>query len=201
MGFFKASAVALLIAGLSSGAERVWNFENDEVNEPARGLLGEEGTWRVVAVPGGGKVLAQTAQSPDTTFNVALAEQTQAKDLVLSVRIKAVAGKLDQGGGLIWRARDRENYYIARFNPLEDNFRVYKVVDGKRTQLQSADIKHGNDWFTIRVTMVGDHIECEYNGKKYLDVRDTTFPNAGKVGLWSKADAQSYFDDVRLEER
>jgi hypothetical protein len=114
----------------------------------------------------------------------------------LSVQMKAVAGRSDQGGGLIWRAKDAKNYYVARYNPLEDNFRVYKVVNGSRSEFQSATIKHSAGWHTLRVTMAGDHIECYYDGKKYLDVKDSTFADAGRIGLWTKADAQTHFDDL-----
>ncbi len=114
----------------------------------------------------------------------------------LTVRFHAIAGKFDQGGGLVWRAKDGRNYYIARYNPLEDNFRVYTVVDGQRTQLQNADIPRSDGWHTLRVTMRGDHIQCFYDGKKSLDVHDTTFTKPGHIGLWTKADARTRFDDL-----
>jgi hypothetical protein len=83
---------------------------------------------------------------------------------------------------------------------LEDNYRVYKVVDGTRSApFQKADIKHHDGWTTIRVTMKGDHIECYYDGKKYLDARDSTITGPGKIGLWSKADARSQFDQLTLK--
>jgi hypothetical protein len=132
-------------------------------------------------------------------FNIALVDDTNARDVDISVKLKAIAGELDQGGGLVWRAKDARNYYIARFNHKENNFRVYKVVDGKRSPpFQNADIKHHDGWTIVRVTMKGDHIECYLDGKKYLDVRDATFPDAGKIGVWSKSDAQSQFDDLVL---
>ena len=146
----------------------------------------------------GRKVLAQQEKNPDKVFNVALVTGTHAKDVDLSVKLKAVAGELDQGGGLIWRAKDKNNYYVARYNPLEDNYRVYKVQGGKRTMFKNADIPHTPGWHILRVTMQGEHIECFYDGKKYLDCSDSTFPEAGMIGLWSKADAQSYFDDLTL---
>ena len=119
----------------------------------------------------------------------------------MSVKFKAVAGKLDQGGGLVWRYRGAGNYYIARMNPLEDNFRVYRVVAGKRIQLATADVKAAaGQWHSLRIVQRGDHIECYFNGKKYLDAKDDTFKGAGKVGLWSKADAQTYFADLRASE-
>ena len=114
----------------------------------------------------------------------------------ITVRLKAVAGELDRGGGLVWRAKDKDNYYIARYNPLEDNFRVYKVEAGKRTQLQSARVPGDTKWHTLRVTMSGTRITCYLDGTKHLETDDPTFPEAGKIGLWSKADAQSYFDDL-----
>jgi hypothetical protein len=145
-------------------------------------------------------VLAQTASNANPVFNVVLIDDTNAKDVDISVKIKAVAGERDQGGGLVWRAKDAKNYYIARYNHLEDNYRVYKVVDGKRSApFQNADIKHHDGWTTIRVTMKGDHIECYYDGKKYLDVRDSTYTGPGKIGLWSKADARSQFDELTLK--
>jgi hypothetical protein len=90
------------------------------------------------------------------------------------------------------------NYYLARMNPLEDNFRFYKVVDSKRTQLVTKEgLKvPAGEWHALAVTQVGDRIECRLDGKPCLEARDKTFPNAGKVGLWSKADAQTHFDDL-----
>lgn len=192
-----------LLTGLLglAAAPRLWTFEDDAPGAPARGFTTASGTWGVVSLPEGGKALAQSASSPDDVFNVALADGASAQDLDLSVRLRAVAGKDDQGGGLVWRARDAKNYYIARFNPLEDNFRVYHVVAGVRTQLQSADVKYSSDWHTLRVTMTGDHITGGLDGKPLLDVRDATIKGAGMVGLWSKADARTQFDDLRLDKK
>ena len=190
--------VALLTTLRAGGEDKTsWTFDDDTPGQIAKGFTNEVGKW-VVASSDRGNALAQTAKSGDAEFNVALATSTNAKDVDISVRLKAVAGDNDQGGGLVWRARDAKNYYIARYNHLEDNYRVYKVVDGKRSMFQSANIKHNNAWHTLRVSMKGDHIECYYDGKKYLDVHDSTFTGAGKIGLWSKADAQSQFDDLTL---
>ena len=122
----------------------------------------------------------QKAKNDDATFNVALVEGTSYKDVDLSVRLKAVAGELDRGGGLVWRAKDKKNYYIARYNPLEDNFRVYKVEDGKRTQFDHAgrprrrEVAHAarDDGRAARSL-------CYLDGKKYLEAEDSTFPEAG----------------------
>jgi hypothetical protein len=162
---------------------------------------GQGSVWKVVAdatAPSGtGLVLAQTAESPNAMFNLCVAEGTRYKDVEARVAFKAVRGKNDRGGGIVWRYQDADNYYIARMNPLEDNYRVYKVVKGRRIQLGTREgIKiPAGEWHRLKVKMAGDHIECFLDGKKLLDVRDDTFQEAGKVGLWSKSDAQSYFDE------
>ena len=180
---------------------KIWNFDSDSTAVIAKGFTNDFGAWQVIAdplAPSKPNVLAQMAKSSSPEFNVTLITGTNYKDIDLTVRMKAVAGRIDQGGGLVWRAKDGKNYYIARYNPLEDNFRVYKVVDGKRTEFQSATIKHTDGWHTLRVTMAADHIECHYDGKKYLDVKDSTFTNGGRIGLWTKADAQTHFDDLTV---
>lgn len=185
---------ALMAAG---NAKRTWTFDDETTGQIAKGFTNEVGEWKV-APSDKGNALAQSAKNANSVFNLALAGDTDAKDVDLSVRMKAIAGETDRGGGLVWRARDGKNYYLARYNPLEDNYRLYKVVNGKRTLIQNADIQHSDGWHTLRVEMEGDHIECYYDGKKYLDAKDTTFTEAGKIGLWSKADAQSHFDDLTL---
>jgi hypothetical protein len=166
---------------------------------------GDGSVWKVVAddtAPSKkGYVLAQTAEGPDRMFNLCVAEDTRFKDGEISVAFKAVKGKEDQGGGIVWRYQDNNNYYICRMNPLEDNFRVYKVVAGRRMQLASTknDIKvPAGEWHTIKITMKGDQIECFLDGKKHLEAKDDTFKEARKVGLWSKADAQTNFDNLTI---
>ena len=112
--------------------------------------------------------------------------------------MKAIAGDIDQGGGIVWRAKDASNYYLARYNPLEDNYRLYKVIDGKRSLIVNADITHSDGWHTLRITMTGEQIACYYDGKKYLEGKDSAIKDAGQIGLWSKADAQSHFDELTL---
>jgi hypothetical protein len=202
MRTWKRSVAALLLIGCAAyggdGLKKTWTFEDDPAGSPPRGFTPGVGEWQVVTTDEG-KMLAQSAKNASPVFNVALVDGTNARDVDISVKLKAIAGEIDQGGGLVWRARDAKNYYIARFNHLEDNFRVYKVVDGKRSPpFQNAEVKHHDGWTTLRVTMKGDHIECYLDGRKYLGVRDTTFPEAGKIGVWSKADAQSQFDDLTL---
>jgi hypothetical protein len=191
---------ALLIGHVyaGEGGKRTWTFDDDETGVIAKGFTNEVGEWKVAASDNG-KALAQSAKNPNSVFNVTLISDTSAKDVDMSVRMKAIAGEHDQGGGLVWRAKDAKNYYLARYNPLEDNYRLYHIVSGKRTLIQNVDIPHTEGWHTLRVTMTGDQITCYYDGKKYLEAKDSTLPEAGKIGLWSKADAQSQFDDLALE--
>jgi hypothetical protein len=164
---------------------------------------GEGSVWKVVAddtAPSkSGYALAQTAEGPGGLFNLCVAGDTSFKDVTVSVAFKAVKGKEDQGGGVVWRLQDSNNYYICRMNPLEDNFRVYKVIDGKRIQLGTKEgIKvPAGEWHRVEVTMKGDKIECSLDGKKYLEATDDAIAKAGKAGLWSKADAQTHFDEFR----
>jgi hypothetical protein len=190
--------------------ERGFRFSKDDRGKFPTGWKaaqtgkGEGSVWKVVAddtTPSKtGYALAQTAESPGAVFNICVAEDVEYQDLEISVAFKAIRGKNDQGGGLVWRYQDANNYYIARMNPLEDNFRVYKVVSGKRIQLKT---KEGSkvpvgEWHRIKVKQQGDHIECFLDGEKMLDAKDDMFPKAGKIGLWTKSDAQTHFDDLKV---
>jgi hypothetical protein len=188
----------------------LWTFDRDEVGDKPRGWSfsqtspsGVSPVWKVQAEAAGqekGHVLALAeATGKGRTFNLAIANRPLFKDLDLSVRLRAVAGKEDQGGGPIWRCKDENNYYVCRLNPLESNFRVYYVKDGKRKQLNSVDVENkAGQWYTVRVRMVGPKIECCLDGKKLLEADDGTFTEAGKVGLWTKADAATMFDDLAV---
>ncbi len=185
--------------------ETLFTFDDEEVGEmPAswsnaytgKGGLGK---WEIVE-GNGNKVLAQVSQkNGGYHFDVIVKDDTDYQDLEIEVDFKGVKGDEDQGGGPVWRYQDADNYYIARANPLEDNYRVYKVVDGNRKQLASAkfDIPSG-EWHKIKVRVIGNHIECFYDGKKFLDVKDGTFKDSGKIGLWVKADAVTWFDDLKI---
>jgi len=192
----------MLTSGLAAQtSEKSWNFDADKQGGIPEGFTVVLGDWKIVAepdAPSRPNVLAQMASNSGSTFNLIWVRGTNNKNVDISVKMKAVAGKEDQGGGLVWCARDSNNYYVARYNPLEDNYRVYKVEQGRRIQLQNADVKHSEGWHTLRVRMEGDHIQCYYDGGKYLDVKDSTFQVAGKIGLWTKADAQSHFDDLTM---
>jgi hypothetical protein len=165
---------------------------------------GKGSEWKVVADDSApsqsGFALAQTAAGPSALFNLCVKDGDAPADLELAVKMKAIAGQLDQGGGLVWRYADANNYHVARFNPLEDNFRVYKVVAGKRIQLGTKeDLKPAGPWVTVGIRMKGTEIECSLNGEKHLSVKDDTFAKPGKVGLWTKADAQTRFDQLTVQ--
>jgi hypothetical protein len=197
-GGVRTAALGLVVLAMGAAKIATWDFESDAVGKPARGFTTEVGRWEV-AQDGTNHVLAQLAENENRVYNVALVGGTSYKDLAISVRVKPRAGKLDQGGGLVWRAKDKDNYYVARFNPLEDNLRLYKVENGKRTQLDHADAPGDRDWRTLRITMQGREIAGWLDGKKLLVAEDSTFPDAGRIGVWSKADAQSFFDDLNAE--
>jgi len=182
----------------------VTHFDADKVGAVAAGWTSATGAWTVVgddSAPSKPNVLAQTAAGANPDFNVALADAPRVADVGLSVRLKAVSGKLDQGGGPVWRAADAKNYYVCRWNPLENNYRLYKVIDGKRTQIASVDLKADAGWHTVGAVMKGEAIECSFDGKKVLEVKDEALKAAGRVGLWTKADAVTHFDDFSVTGR
>jgi hypothetical protein len=193
------------------GKERAFKFNKGELGKVPTGWKVEKtgqgagGDWKVLedktAPSRSGLALAQVAKSPRGVFNICVAEDTNYKDVGLSVSFKAVAGDLDQGGGLVWRYKDQNNYYICRMNPLEDNYRVYRVVNGKRVQIGGKGglkVPTG-EWHRLKVEVQGNKMQGYLDGKKMWEVTDDTFKDAGKVGLWSKADAQSHFDEFKAE--
>lgn len=184
-----------------TSANRTWNFDADAPNSLPAGFIVYAGKWRVVVdatAPSPKQALMQLAESGGAVFNLALIPATSYADVDISVRMRAVAGTIDQGGGVVWHARDAKNYYVARYNPLEDNFRVYKVIDGRRSQFDTASIPRHAGWYTLRVMMRGSAITCYLDGKQRLKVSDRSLPGPGKIGLWTKADAQTMFDDLTV---
>ena len=205
--------LATLFGTLALGAdEQVRDFKFDKASlgkvppgwTMARTGKGQGSDWKVAAdetAPSRtGCALAQVAERPSAVFNLCVDNDSKYKDLEASVAFKAIRGKNDQGGGIVWRYQDADNYYIARMNPLEDNYRVYKVVAGKRIQLATKEgvTAKAGEWHTLTIEMKGDHIQCSLDGKKLLDAHDDTLKAAGKVGLWSKSDAQTHFDAFKV---
>ncbi len=193
----------VLCGAIGSGAAagemtRTWNFDSNPLAQAPVGFRTVKGTWSV-AEDGRNRVLAQTAKNSDSVFNVMLQTEVLFADVDVQVRLKANAGIVDQGGGIVWRAKNASTYYVARYNPLEDSFRVYKVIDGKRFQLGSIKAPGDNAWHTLRVTMRGAAIVCTLDDKFKMEVEDSAIRGYGRVGLWSKSDAQSVFDDFAAQ--
>ena len=206
------AAVGLACEAADKPAKEPFSFQSVQVGQLPPGWTathtghGTGSVWKVVddsTAPGVPKVLAQvSAAGNGSFFNLCVADRTSYSDVDVSVAFKATAGAQDQGGGPVWRYQDNDNYYVARMNPLEDNYRVYKVIRGERTQLGSANVQAPTGtWHKLRIVQKGDRIECYLDGKKYLDVTDDTFKDAGKIGLWTKADAQTEFADVKVSGR
>ena len=188
----------------------VWNFDREQPGTlPSEFSIGTlfdgrpAGDWQVLATERAKSpphVLAQLmAKGAEHAYKVTLVKGTVASDLTLQVSFLPIQGNADMGGGLIWRAADDRNYYLARANPLEQNIRVYRVVKGVRHLLQNFDqtitVKQ---WHTLRVTHQGCRVNVFYDDKQVFDLCDKTFHD-GKIGLWTKSDAVTYFDDLQLQ--
>lgn len=161
---------------------------------------GTPGTWRVADDGAGHRALMLAAtRNTGSTFNLLLAPGEHAADVALSVRLRALAGVEDRGGGLVWRCRDGDEYAIARWNPLEENVRVYHVVGGRRTQVASADVFADPDaWHVLAVVARGGRVEVRFDGAALLAYDDGTIAHGGRVGVWTKADAATAFDDFEI---
>jgi hypothetical protein len=148
--------------------------------------------------PSGGKAIGQVDKDDtNARYPLAIAPDAAPADVKVSVKCKAVSGEVDQACGLVLRYKDENNYYITRSNVLEDNVRLYYVKDGKRTQIATWDGKvPGNVWNELALEAKGDTFVVSFNGKKVIEHKDKTFTSGGKVGLWTKADSVTYFDDL-----
>ncbi len=215
-GFASVKHSASSIVEQNTGdVDTVITFSDYKVNELPEGWSqyvtgkGDITDWRIIN-DDGEQVLAQLSDdNPSYHFNDIVFDAFQLKNVELSVKIKGVAGSTDQGGGFIWRFIDADNYYVVRANPLEDNVVLYKVKNGKRKDLTilgkrrsyGVDVETlGLGWNQLKITVVDNLFSVFLNGKQIFQVKDDTFTNKGKVGLWTKADAVTYFDDFRIKE-
>jgi len=191
------------------GKQSVYNFDNDAPGQlPAKfhGAKTGGGTqekWIVTAdpsAPSKANVVAQTStDQTDYRFPLLISDEGSFQDLDLGVMFKAVSGSIDRAGGLVFRLRDPNNYYIVRADALENNYRLYHVVNGRRSQFAGANFKvTSGEWHELRVEAVGNKITCYYDGNKKIEATDDTFKDAGKIGLWTKADSVTYFDDLKV---
>ena len=185
----------------SAGLAQTANFDNLKTGAPPPGWTATqtgsgEGKWTIEkdeTAPSGPNVLKQSGKA---TYPVCIKDDTSLKDGFVEVKFKPISGKVDQAGGLIWRAKDPNNYYIARANALENNVTIYHTVNGRRTEKKRTNVKvSSNEWHTLRVDFQGNHFTVTFDGKKAIEWDDDTFKEAGKVGVWTKADSVTLFDD------
>jgi len=205
-------AVILSLSAVATPADSSKrDFEADAIGSPPAGFElgrtggGAEGKWIVRNEKGADKnhVLVQESADPtDYRFPVAVLKEGTHKDVTLSVRARPLSGQVDQGFGLVWRYQDVNNYYITRCNADEDNCTIYHTVRGSRRAFQNQGVKVAkNTWHTLKLEATGDHFVVWYDGNKVLDAKDETFKEAGRVGLWTKADSVIEFDDFIVEGR
>lgn len=203
------SAVALAAVAASADTDLL-SFDRDNrlpAGWKADATGGKPADWKIVrdsnalSTPN----VLSIAQINDTSggnFNLFWSPAIRFHNGSIEVAIRANSGDIDRGGGLIWRVQDAKNYYVARYNPLEKNLRLYYVKDGSRRMLADAsNLNIGSDeWFTLKVAHRNTRIEAWLNGKKLLEKTDNTFTDAGGIGVWTKADADSAFDNLKVRQ-
>jgi hypothetical protein len=176
------------------------SFDNDAVGAPpagwSTGVTGRgESRWTVVtdpSAPSGHNVVKQSGRGD---FPWAVRNDAHVADGVVEVRFKPVAGEKDQAGGIVWRFKDGDNYYVARANALENNVSLYYTQGGRRITIKYVDAPvAGNRWHALRVSFAGKHISVALDGKTYIELDDEHIAGDGRVGLWTKADSVTVFD-------
>jgi hypothetical protein len=211
------TAAALLCCCLmevTAMADNTVRFETDAVGATPKGWTATktgrgEPKWTIEqdqTAPSKSEVLKQSGRA---TYPLLLKDDTTIKDGFIDVKFKAIDGSEDRAAGLVWRARDADNYYVVRANALEDNVVLYKTVDGVRSALDIVGRKGGygidvsvpaNEWLRLRVEFNGSRFKVVYNGKQLFEVDDPTFSGPGRIGLWTKADSVTLFDEINYGE-
>ena len=205
----KTLVMATLVSSVIAGAvlAETINFDKDPAGKPPVGwtatMTGSgKPEWTVVqddSAPSKPNVLKQSGQA---TYPVCIKDDTSLKNGFVEVKFKPVSGTKDQAGGVIWRAKDADNYYVARANALEDNVTIYHTIKGKRVAFKNVDEKVApGKWHTLRVEFAGDKFTVIFDGKKVIEASDDSFKDAGKVGVWTKADSVTLFDDFSYGEK
>lgn len=208
--------VWLMSFALWGTATQTINFDSGKAGSVPAGWTVASGAgtaprWEVIrdpSAPSPPYVFAQMSRdSAHGRCPLAIWNKLDFRDGDLSVKVKPVAGKEDRTGGIVWRYRDPENYYLLRANSLDNSIVLYKVEDGKRTPLASRGaptsfgVKHdvpANQWSVLKVQFRGPLFSVYFNHRRLFEVQDSTFRSSGKVGLWTKADSVTYFDDFRI---
>src|SRR5213083_2666870 len=199
----KASLFTLIVATIATAlaiAETV-NFDDMKTGAPPPGWTATQtgsgaAKWAIEkddSAPSKPNVLKQSGQA---TFPVCFKNDTNIKDGFVEVKFKPVAGREDQAGGVIWRVQDANNYYISRANALENNVTIYYTIRGKRVAFKNINTKVTSGvWHTLRVDFEGNKFTVTFDGTKVIEATDASFAKAGKVGVWTKADSVTEFDD------
>ncbi len=191
--------VLLLVTTAAKGASV--NFDSFKAGSAPPGWTATqtgkgEAVWTVVSdesAPSKPNVLKQSGVA---SFPVCIKERTNIKDGFVEVKFKPVSGKEDQAGGVIWRCQDADNYYVARANALEDNLTIYHTIQGKRVSFKNVNTKVASEqWHTLRVDFQGNKFTVTLDGAKLIEASDDGFSGPGKVGVWTKADSVTLFDD------
>jgi hypothetical protein len=164
---------------------------------------GRPGIWVIAeeaTAPEKARVLAQTSTDrTDDRFPLCIYDELAAADVDVEITFKAVSGKVDRAAGIAVRLKDPQNYYVVRANALEDNVRFYRVVNGDRQQIDGASAKVPSAiWRSLRIRAEGDRFEVFFDGKRLFVATDRTFPDPGKVALWTKADSVTHFAALRI---
>lgn len=180
-----------------------WNFDQDKVGTLPGGFVTRLGTWGIrhdSTAASQPYVYAQTSTKEiEDYFPSSLIANSICKDFIAEVKIKPISGKLDQSGGFLFRGKDNNNYYVLRIEALRGSMAVYKMVQGKRSMIvwAKAEIK-SNTWQTLRILVKENKIEGYVSGQQILTLYDETFLEGGSIGLWTKSDAVTHFDDLTI---
>jgi hypothetical protein len=186
------------------------NFADEPEGAQPRGWISTctgmgEPRWTVerdVTATAASKIVRQSGHGK---FPLLLRKNTKIRDGFIEAKFKTVAGSRDRAAGLVWRAQDANNYYVARANALEDNVVLYKVAAGVRSPLDIVGRKGGygvdvsvptGRWLALRVEFRSSRFQVSYDGKLLFEVEDSTFVDGGQVGLWTKADSVTQFDEI-----
>ena len=195
------TALLASTAVLHAALAQTVNFDDAKTGEPPSGWTATAtGTgkpkWTVEKDGSAPSKPAVLKQSGDAEYPLCVKNDTNLKDGFVEVRFKPLSGEEDQAGGVVWRYKDVNNYYIARANSLEGNVRIYHFINGKRTQFKGANLKVASgEWHTLRVDFKGNHFVVTLDGQKLFEADDDKIAEAGKVGVWTKADSVTLFDD------
>ena len=206
MRIFATFALTTGLLGGSALADTV-NFDDLKAGAPPPGWTASQtgqgdAKWEVVADDSAPSKPNVLKQSGEATYPVCFKNDTSLKDGFVQVKFKSVSGKEDQAGGVIWRCQDADNYYVARANALEDNVTIYHTIKGKRASFKNIDAKVAPGvWHTLRVEFKGNKFAVIFDGKKVIEATDDSFAEAGKVGVWTKADSVTLFDDFAYGSR